>query len=143
MADELDRIATALEVLVEVAKSMNNALVTIAEHIDPDGDLPPEYRARPYGHVDVQLPAHDSVSCQRCFTVQPVDPLHPGYPAPHQWKGPVGDHDGRQRDNAESDSWEQGVGRCLRCGKPWAEHTAQVDGRRACSDRLDREQAEP
>src|SRR6478752_2700556 len=112
----LERIATALEVLgdamedlTEVAKSANNALVTIAEHIDPDGDLPAEYRARPYRHVDVALPVHDSVSCQRCFTVQPVDPLHPGYPAPHQcveWKGPVGDHDGRQRDNAESDVWE-------------------------------------
>jgi hypothetical protein len=109
----LDRMATAMESLVEVAMSANNALVTIAEHIDPDGDLPPEFRqSPPYRRVtvDVQLPDADAVSCQRCFTVQPADPLHPGYPAPHQcveWKGPVGDHDERQQDNAESDSWDE------------------------------------
>ncbi len=114
----IDRLSAVLVTLTEVAKSANNALVTIAEHIDPDGDLPPEFRqSPPYRrvHLDVELPDHDSVLCARCQTVRPVDPKHPGHPDVHdcrpwEWKGPVGDHDERQQDNAQSDSWDPADG---------------------------------
>jgi len=109
----LERLTIAVESCAEHLQQMavnsamtNDALLALAGAINPEY-MDDTLQTTPGGrhYVNVELPPEDAVLCQRCQTVRPQDPHHPGHPEPHDcrpWVSPT-----EQPGIEETADWER------------------------------------